>query len=125
MKITFYGHSCIGIEVSGKHILVDPFITANDNAAHIDVNELKADYIFEPNKEVLLEKLIPSILQVKFLKYTLDTNASEHGARMTAMHKATDNATEHRDALKLQYNKARQARITIELVEIISGASCV
>ena len=82
---------------------------------------MKADYIFEPNQQQLLEELIPSILQTQLFKCLLDTQASEHGARMTAMDKATENANELLNGLKLSYNRARQAAITTELIEIISG----
>ena len=81
-----------------------------------------ADYIFEPSKEKIVEELIPKSLKTQLFKALRDSVASEHGARMTAMHKATDNATELRDALKLQYNKARQAAITNEILEIVGGA---
>lgn len=80
------------------------------------------DYIFEPSKEEIVEGLIPKSLKTQLFKALRDSVASEHGARMTAMHKATDNATELRDALKLQYNKARQASITNEILEIVGGA---
>ncbi|TXF91274.1 ATP synthase F1 subunit gamma [Neolewinella aurantiaca] len=83
----------------------------------------KADYIFEPSKEELLERLVPTILQTKFHSYLLDTNASEHGARMTAMDKATENASELLKELKISYNKARQEAITTEILEIVSGAA--
>ncbi|MCB0642778.1 MAG: F0F1 ATP synthase subunit gamma, partial [Phaeodactylibacter sp.] len=83
----------------------------------------RADYIFEPDKEGLLEHLIPSILQTTFQKYLLDTHASEHGARMTAMDSATENAQELLNDLKLSYNKARQEAITKELSEIVGGAA--
>ena len=83
----------------------------------------KADYIFEPSKEELLEYLIPSILQTTFQKCVLDTHASEHGARMTAMDKATENAEELVKDLKISYNKARQEAITKELSEIVGGAA--
>lgn len=79
-------------------------------------------YIFEPSKEEIVEALIPKSLKTQLFKALRDSVASEHGARMTAMHKATDNATELRDALKLQYNKARQAAITNEILEIVGGA---
>jgi len=79
-------------------------------------------YIFEPSKEEIIEELIPKSLKTQLFKALRDSLASEHGARMTAMHKATDNATELRDALKLQYNKARQASITNEILEIVGGA---
>jgi F-type H+-transporting ATPase subunit gamma len=80
------------------------------------------DYIFEPSKEDIVEELIPKSLKTQLYKGIRDSFASEHGARMTAMHKATDNATELRDQLKLTYNKARQAAITNEILEIVGGA---
>ena len=80
------------------------------------------DYIFEPSKEEIVEELIPKSLRTQLYKAIRDSFASEHGARMTAMHKATDNATELRDQLKLTYNKARQAAITNEILEIVGGA---
>ena len=80
------------------------------------------DYIFEPSKEEIVEELIPKSLKTQLYKGIRDSFASEHGARMTAMHKATDNATELRDQLKLTYNKARQAAITNEILEIVGGA---
>ncbi|WP_025743734.1 ATP synthase F1 subunit gamma [Aquimarina pacifica] len=80
------------------------------------------DYIFEPSKEEIVEQLIPKSLKTQLYKAIRDSFASEHGARMTAMHKATDNATELRDSLKLSYNKARQASITNEILEIVGGA---
>lgn len=83
----------------------------------------KADYIFEPDKVQLLETLVPSILQLTFHKCLLDTHASEHGARMTAMDKASENAEEIMKALKITYNKARQEAITKELSEIVGGAA--
>ena len=81
-----------------------------------------ADYIFEPDKEEILNNLIPQSLKIKLYKALLDSFASEHGARMTAMHKATDNANEMKNDLKLFYNKARQAAITNEFLEIVAGA---
>ena len=81
------------------------------------------DYIFEPGKEEILEDLIPLSLKTQVFKATLDSSAAEHGARMTAMHKATDNATELLKELKLTYNKARQASITNEILEIVGGAA--
>lgn len=80
------------------------------------------DYIFEPSKEEIVETLIPKMLKTQLYKSIRDSFASEHGARMTAMHKATDNATELRNQLKLTYNKARQASITNEILEIVGGA---
>jgi F-type H+-transporting ATPase subunit gamma len=81
-----------------------------------------SDYLFEPNKADLLNSLIPTHIHMQFFKALLDSQASEHGSRMTAMHKATDNAKSMRDGLKLEYNKARQAAITNEILEIVGGA---
>ncbi len=81
-----------------------------------------ADYIFEPSKEEIVLTLIPKSLKTQLYKAIRDSFAAEHGARMTAMHKATDNATELRNQLKLTYNKARQAAITNEILEIVGGA---
>jgi F-type H+-transporting ATPase subunit gamma len=83
----------------------------------------KADFIFEPNKEKLIAELMPKILNTQLYKAVLDANASEHGARMTAMDKASENANELLKALKISYNRARQAAITTELTEIVSGAA--
>ncbi|KAA3633815.1 MAG: ATP synthase F1 subunit gamma [Bacteroidetes bacterium] len=84
---------------------------------------MKADYIFEPDKKGLLDHLVPSIIQTQFQKFVLDTHASEHGARMTAMDAATENAQELLKELRLSYNKARQEAITNEILEIVSGAA--
>ncbi|RNC92241.1 MAG: ATP synthase F1 subunit gamma [Allomuricauda sp.] len=81
-----------------------------------------ADYIFEPSKVEIVEQLIPKSLKTQLFKAIRDSFASEHGARMTAMHKATDNAGELKDQLTLTYNKARQAAITNEILEIVGGA---
>jgi len=93
-------------------------------AAHEEVqNETKQlDYIFEPGKREILNELIPKTLKIQLYKALLDSLAAENGARMTAMHKATDNATELIKELNLSYNKARQAAITNEILEIVSGA---
>lgn len=91
---------------------------ADENAT----NEAELDYIFNPSKEEILTDLIPQTLKTQLFKAVLDANASEHGARMTAMHKATDNASELQKGLKIQYNKARQAAITNEILEIVGGA---
>lgn len=80
------------------------------------------DFIYEPSKEHIIHELIPRSLKIQFYKAMLDSHAAEHGARMTAMHQATDNATELLGDLTLQYNKARQATITGEILEIVSGA---
>ncbi|MDT0689645.1 ATP synthase F1 subunit gamma [Salegentibacter sp. F188] len=88
-----------------------------------DTEETKQlDYIFEPSKIEIVKELIPKSLKMQLYKALRDSFASEHGARMTAMHKATENATELRDDLKLSYNKARQASITNEILEIVGGA---
>ena len=84
--------------------------------------QLSVDYVFEPNKQDLIDVLIPKSLKVQLFKALLDSNASEQGARMTAMHKATDNASDLQKSLKLTYNKARQAAITNEILEIVGGA---
>ena len=83
----------------------------------------KSDFIFEPGKEELITELMPKILNTQLFKAVLDANASEHGARMTAMDKASDNANEILKVLRLSYNRARQAAITTELMEIVSGAA--
>ena len=80
------------------------------------------DYIFEPEKELIVQELIPKSLKTQLFKAILDSHAAEHGARMTAMHKATDNAAELKKDLTLTYNKARQAAITGEILEIVGGA---
>jgi F-type H+-transporting ATPase subunit gamma len=84
--------------------------------------QLKTDYIYEPSKEEIIQELIPKSLKIQLYKSLLDSLASEHGARMTAMNKATENAQEMLKNLKLSYNKARQAAITNEILEIVSGA---
>lgn len=88
----------------------------------VTASSSNVDYIYEPEKEEILLTLIPKSLKTQLYKGIRDSFASEHGARMTAMHKATDNATELRDQLKLTYNKARQAAITNEILEIVGGA---
>ncbi|WP_400075858.1 ATP synthase F1 subunit gamma [Winogradskyella sp. R77965] len=94
-----------------------PIVPIKGEDAHANL-----DYIFEPSKQEIVETLIPKSLKTQLFKGIRDSFASEHGARMTAMHKATDNATELRDQLKLTYNKARQAAITNEILEIVGGA---
>ena len=86
-------------------------------------DKLVADYIFEPSQAKLLDYLVPTILQTQFQKFLLDTHASEHGARMTAMDKATENADELLRGLRISYNKARQEAITNEILEIVGGAA--
>ena len=93
-----------------------PIVPSEDNESS------NTDYIFEPSEAEIVEQLIPKSLKTQLYKAVRDSFASEHGARMTAMHKATDNATELRDQLKLSYNQARQAAITNEILEIVGGA---
>ncbi|MBK7148252.1 MAG: ATP synthase F1 subunit gamma [Bacteroidetes bacterium] len=92
-------------------------------SADSKTSKTKADYIFEPNKELLLEELVPKILNTQFYKALLDTNASEHGARMVAMESATNNANDLIRSLKIVYNRERQAAITKEILEIVGGAA--
>jgi F-type H+-transporting ATPase subunit gamma len=87
-----------------------------------DRYESRMDYIFEPSETEILDEMIPYTLRIQLFRALLESNASEHGARMTAMHKATDNATELIRELELHYNKARQAAITSEILEIVGGA---
>ena len=103
-----------------QEVITQQFIpvVAEDNEA-ADVN---ADYIFEPSKSSIVVDLIPKSLKIQFYKSLLDSHASEHGARMTAMHKATDNANELKAELTLTYNRQRQAAITNEILEIVGGA---
>ena len=101
-------------------VMQEDFLPLNKTQAE---NGQKAvDYIYEPGKDEILNELIPKSLKTQLFKAILDSNASEHGARMTAMHKATDNATELKNELTLSYNKARQAAITGEILEIVGGA---
>lgn len=93
-------------------------IVAEQNTAQ----QVSGDYIYEPSQAEIVNELLPKSLKMQLFKAVRDSFASEHGARMTAMHKATDNATELRDQLKLTYNKARQAAITNEILEIVGGA---
>lgn len=103
-------------------------IVMNEQFLPIQASEQKADtttqldFIFEPSKEQIVEELIPKSLKTQLFKALRDSVASEHGARMTAMHKATDNASELKASLTLEYNKARQAAITGEILEIVGGA---
>lgn len=100
---------------------VEPFLPIIPNQSD-KKSTTQADYIFEPDKVEIVNQLLPKSLKMQLFKALRDSMASEHGARMTAMHKATDNATELRDQLKLTYNKARQAAITNEILEIVGGA---
>jgi len=102
-----------------QEVMIEQFLPVVPVTSEKNVN---LDYIFEPSKIEIVAQLIPKSLKTQLYKAIRDSFASEHGARMTAMHKATDNATELRDQLKLTYNKARQAAITNEILEIVCGA---
>lgn len=110
-----------------QDLTVEPFLPVPklevDPDAVKDKESILADYIFEPDMQSLLESLVPSILKMQFLKCNLDTSASEHGARMTAMDSATENANDLLKELQISYNKARQEAITRELSEIVGGAA--
>ena len=93
-------------------------VVSND----VEESSVASDYIYEPSKEFIVDELIPKSIKLQLFQALLDSHASEHGARMTAMHKATDNASEMINDLKLVYNKARQASITNEILEIVGGA---
>jgi len=100
----------------------EPFLPI-PKSANTGATATKADFIFDPGKEELIAELMPKILNTQLYKAVLDANASEHGARMTAMDKASENANELLRSLKISYNRARQAAITTELTEIVSGAA--
>lgn len=102
-------------------VIQEQYLPIENNDSENDQKET-SDYIFEPSQVEIISELIPKSLKTQLYKSIRDSYASEHGARMTAMHKATDNATELRDQLKLTYNKARQAAITNEILEIVGGA---
>jgi len=104
-----------------QRFIAEPFLPVQKVVA--EKGQKKADFIFEPNQAVLIAELMPKILNTQLYKAVLDANASEHGARMTAMDKASDNANELLKTLKISYNRARQAAITTELTEIVSGAA--
>lgn len=110
------------INAATQEVKVEQFLPLeplNDEATNTDVH---SDYIFEPSKSELVRELIPKTLKIHFYQALLDSNAAEHGARMTAMHQATDNATELINDLQLKYNKARQESITNQIIEVVSGA---
>ena len=107
---------------AGTQIVIqEQYLPIENNDSENNQKE-SSDYIFEPSQIEIISELIPKSLKTQLYKSIRDSYASEHGARMTAMHKATDNATELRDQLKLTYNKARQAAITNEILEIVGGA---
>jgi F-type H+-transporting ATPase subunit gamma len=100
----------------------EQFLPVDQTSQKSSTNKKTADYIFSPDVEFIVSDLIPRSLKTQLFKALLDSNAAEHGARMTAMHKATDNAKEMLRDLRLTYNKARQAAITKEILEIVAGA---
>ncbi len=104
-----------------QQFIAEPFLPVQKVSK--TASNKKADFIYEPGKDVLIAELMPKILNTQLYKAVLDGNASEHGARMTAMDKASENASELLKALKISYNRARQAAITTELTEIVSGAA--
>jgi F-type H+-transporting ATPase subunit gamma len=104
-----------------QYVQAEQFLPIEEKISE-DSASSSSEYIFEPSKEEIITELIPKSLKVQLYKAMLDSNASEHGARMTAMHKATDNASDLQKELKLSYNKARQAAITNEILEIVGGA---
>ncbi len=126
MKDFLQGEFCKVVIVYNKfknagvqHLTHDQFLPLKLKQVSEDFG---ADYIYEPNEQNLINVVIPKVLKIKFFRILLDSKASEEGARMTSMHKATDNATEMLRDLKLVYNKARQAAITNEILEISGGA---
>jgi F-type H+-transporting ATPase subunit gamma len=110
------------VNAATQRFMVERFLPV-EASSEKKKSKAKADYIFEPEKEKLLEELVPKILNTQFFKALLDTNASEHGARMVAMDSATNNAQELIKTLKIQYNRERQAAITKEILEIVGGAA--
>jgi len=105
-----------------QNLTYEPFLPVETGTVSGDDVAAPADYIYEPGKEEIISELIPRSLRIQFYKAVLDSYVAENGARMTAMHKATDNATTIIRELTLQYNKARQASITNQILEVVSGA---
>ena len=116
--ILVYNHSK---NAATQHLTIEPYLPIEEDAEESSA-QASRDYIFEPSQSEILNELIPKALVVQLFKAISDSIAGEHGARMTAMYKATDNASELRDQLKLTYNKARQTAITNEILEIVGGA---
>ena len=116
--VLVYNHSK---NAATQTLTIEPYLPIEENKDEEKATN-KGDYIFEPSQSEILNELIPKALIVQLFKAISDSIAGEHGARMTAMHKATDNASELRDQLKLTYNKARQTAITNEILEIVGGA---
>ena len=116
--ILVYNHSK---NAATQHLTIEPYLPIEEDAEESSA-QASRDYIFEPSQSEILNELIPKALVVQLFKAISDSIAGEHGARMTAMYKATENASELRDELKLTYNKARQTAITNEILEIVGGA---
>jgi F-type H+-transporting ATPase subunit gamma len=108
--------------VATQLVQVEQFLPIQKTANEEGFQAVETDYIIEPSQEYIIEELVPNSLKIQFYKAILDSNAAEHGARMTAMDKATDNAGELLKELKLVYNRTRQAAITNEILEIVAGA---
>jgi F-type H+-transporting ATPase subunit gamma len=112
------------INAATQHFMTERFLPVEkQEEVGVVASKIKNEYIFQPDKKTLLEELAPKILNTQFFKALLDTNASEHGARMVAMDAATNNAGELIRSLKIQYNRERQAAITKEILEIVGGAA--
>lgn len=111
------------INAATQHFMTERYLPVEMQEAAGEKTNIKNDYIFQPEKQLLLEELAPKILNTQFFKALLDTNASEHGARMVAMESATNNANDLIKSLKIQYNRERQAAITKEILEIVGGAA--
>lgn len=110
--------------VATQDVTVEQFLPMGNIAeTAVKTDNLQTDYILEPSKEYIIEELVPSALKTQFYKAVLESNASEHGARMTSMDKATENANDLLKELKLLYNRSRQASITGEILEIVAGAN--
>ena len=108
--------------VATQEIRVEQFLPMASSASD-QVTTAETDYLLEPSRTYIIEELVPISLRIQFYKAVLESNASEHGARMTAMDKATENAGELLKELKLMYNRTRQAAITNEILEIVAGAN--
>lgn len=108
--------------VATQIVKTEQFLPIQEAENEESVEEAEIDYIYEPSKKYIFNELVPKSLKIQFYKTLLESNASEHGARMTAMDKATDNASELLKELKLTYNRTRQAAITKEILEIVGGA---
>jgi len=110
--------------VATQDVTAEPFLPMGNIATTTsEADNMQRDYILEPSKEYIIEELVPSALKTQFYKAILESNASEHGARMTSMDKATENANDLLKELKLLYNRSRQASITGEILEIVAGAN--